>query len=54
MSSGDSFQTLGVEDTALLTIHVGNKDNTNYYGEAGNRVASGTEFSLTGVYTATI
>ena len=54
MSSGDSFQTLGVEDTALLTIHMGNKDNTHYYSEAGNRVAATSEFSLTGVYTATI
>ena len=54
LTAGDSFQTLGTEDTANLTIHMGNKANTNYYGEAGNRVASGTEFSLTGVYTATI
>jgi len=54
LTAGDSFQAMGTEDTDEITIHKGNKGETNYFNHIGSHITTSTEFSVTGVYTATI
>ena len=54
LTAGDSFQAMGTEDTDEITIHKGNKGETNYFNHIGSHITTDTEFSVTGVYTGTI
>ena len=39
LTAGDSFQAMGTEDTDEITIHKGNKGETNYFNHIGSEIS---------------